>query len=122
MPIYEYQCQACGEPTEALQKLSDAPLTRCLACGEEALRKKVSAAAFRLKGGGWYETDFKTGGKKNLAGDGDGKAAGDSKADGKQEGKAEGKKEGKTDGKKEAGGGGKAASDKSKGGNSSSAA
>jgi putative FmdB family regulatory protein len=124
MPIYEYQCQACGELTEALQKLSDAPLTRCPACGAEALRKKVSAAAFRLKGGGWYETDFKTGGKKNLAGEGDGKPAGDSKADGKdgkKEGKAEGKPDSKTDSKKEAGGGGKAAADKSKGGNSSSA-
>ena len=65
MPIYEYQCQACGELTEALQKLSDAPLTRCPACGEDALRKKVSAAAFRLKGGGWYETDFKNSDKKN---------------------------------------------------------
>jgi len=110
MPIYEYQCQACGELTEALQKLSDAPLTRCSACGAEALRKKVSAAAFRLKGGGWYETDFKTGGKKNLAGKVDAKDA-----------KKEGKAEGKTDSKKEAGSGGKAAADKSKGGNSSSA-
>ncbi|HBO13193.1 MAG TPA: transcriptional regulator [Halieaceae bacterium] len=116
MPIYEYQCQACGELTEALQKLSDAPLTRCPACGEDALRKKVSAAAFRLKGGGWYETDFKTGSKKNLAGESDGKA--DGKADGKKEGKADAK----TDSKKDAGSSGKAASDKSKGGNSSSAA
>ena len=116
MPIYEYQCQACGELTEALQKLSDAPLTRCPACGEEALRKKVSAVAFRLKGGGWYETDFKTGSKKNLAGESDGKA--DGKADGKKEGKADAK----TDSKKDAGSSGKAASDKSKGGNSSSAA
>ena len=115
MPIYEYQCQACGELTEALQKLSDAPLTRCPACGEDALRKKVSAAAFRLKGGGWYETDFKTGSKKNLAGESDGKA--DGKADGKKEGKADAK----TDSKKDAGSSGKAASDKSKGGNSSSA-
>jgi putative FmdB family regulatory protein len=120
MPIYEYQCQACGELTEALQKLSDAPLTRCPACGAEALRKKVSAAAFRLKGSGWYETDFKTGGKKNLAGDGEGKPGGDSKADAK-DAKKEGKAEGKTDSKKEAGSGGKAAADKSKGGNSSSA-
>ena len=116
MPIYEYQCQACGELTEALQKLSDAPLTRCPACGEDALRKKVSAAAFRLKGGGWYETDFKTGSKKNLAGESDGMA--DGKADGKKEGKADAK----TDSKKDAGSSGKAASDKSKGGNSSSAA
>jgi putative FmdB family regulatory protein len=67
MPIYEYQCQACGKQLEALQKISDAPLQDCPDCGEPSLKKKVSAAAFRLKGGGWYETDFKTGNKKNLA-------------------------------------------------------
>jgi len=67
MPIYEYQCQACGKQLEALQKLRDAPLQDCPDCGEPSLKKKVSAAAFRLKGGGWYETDFKTGNKKNLA-------------------------------------------------------
>ena len=64
MPIYEYQCQDCGKELEALQKISDAPLLDCPECGASALKKKVSAAAFRLKGGGWYETDFKTG-KKN---------------------------------------------------------
>lgn len=69
MPIYEYVCRACGEQLEKLQRLSDAPLTDCPACGESALAKKVSAAGFRLKGGGWYETDFKSDGKKNLAGD-----------------------------------------------------
>ncbi len=73
MPIYEYQCQACEHQLEALQKISDAPLVHCPACEQDALKKKVSAAAFRLKGGGWYETDFKTGGKKNLAGDKAGK-------------------------------------------------
>ena len=67
MPIYEYQCQACGKQLEALQKINDAPLQDCPDCGEPSLKKKVSAAAFRLKGGGWYETDFKTGNKKNLA-------------------------------------------------------
>jgi len=67
MPIYEYQCQACGKQLEALQKISDAPLQDCPDCDEPSLKKKVSAAAFRLKGGGWYETDFKTGNKKNLA-------------------------------------------------------
>ena len=72
MPIYEYQCAACGELHEALQKISDPPLTDCPACGKAALRKKVSAVAFRLKGSGWYETDFKSGDKKNLAGDSDG--------------------------------------------------
>jgi len=80
MPIYEYQCQSCGEQTEALRKLSDEPLLDCPHCGEAALKKKVSAAAFRLKGGGWYETDFKTGDKKNLAGGGEGAGSGDKAA------------------------------------------
>ena len=71
MPIYEYQCQSCGKALEALQKISDEPLLDCPECGQASLKKKVSAAAFRLKGGGWYETDFKTGNKKNLAGGGD---------------------------------------------------
>ena len=69
MPIYEYECQSCGYQMEAIQKISDEPLTQCPECGEETLKKLVSAAAFRLKGGGWYETDFKTGNKKNLQGD-----------------------------------------------------
>lgn len=69
MPIYEYQCRACAHRLETLQKISDEPLTRCPACGEEELGKLISAAAFRLSGSGWYETDFKKGSKKNLAGD-----------------------------------------------------
>jgi putative FmdB family regulatory protein len=67
MPIYEYQCEACGHYLETLQKISDPPLTDCHKCGKPALKKLVSAAAFRLKGGGWYETDFKTGEKRNVA-------------------------------------------------------
>ena len=55
MPIYEYQCQDCGEEIEVLQKISDPPAVNCPACGKPSLRKKVSAAAFRLKGGGWYK-------------------------------------------------------------------
>ena len=71
MPIYEYQCTACGESHDALQKLSDVPLVDCPACGKPELKKKISAAGFRLTGGGWYETDFKTGDKKkNLDDDG----------------------------------------------------
>ena len=62
MPIYEYRCEACGYDLEVLQKVSDAPLTRCPQCGAERLRKQLTAAGFRLKGSGWYETDFK--GKK----------------------------------------------------------
>jgi putative FmdB family regulatory protein len=67
MPIYEYQCDVCGHTFETLQKVSDSPLTTCPECGQEALKKLISATAFRLKGGGWYETDFKTGKKKNVA-------------------------------------------------------
>ena len=69
MPIYEYCCQDCGHSLEAIQKLADAPLTDCPECGKAALKKQVSAPAFRLSGGGWYETDFKTGDKKNIAGE-----------------------------------------------------
>ncbi|MFT7558882.1 MAG: putative FmdB family regulatory protein [Flavobacteriales bacterium] len=68
MPIYEYACADCGHELEALQKMSAAPLIECPDCKASLLRKKISAAGFRLKGGGWYETDFKTGNKKNIAG------------------------------------------------------
>ena len=69
MPIYEYACGACGHQMEAIRKISDKPLIDCPACEKPELKKQVSAAAFRLKGSGWYETDFKKDGKKNLAGD-----------------------------------------------------
>jgi putative FmdB family regulatory protein len=59
MPIYEYRCAACGHELEALQRLADAPLKKCPSCGQSQLRKLVSAAGFRLKGSGWYATDFK---------------------------------------------------------------
>lgn len=59
MPIYEYQCAACGHQLDALQKLSDPVLTTCPACKAESLHKQVSAAGFQLKGGGWYATDYK---------------------------------------------------------------
>lgn len=67
MPIYEYVCAACGNELEALQKISDPPLVDCPACGKAELRKKITAAAFRLKGTGWYETDFKNSEKKKKA-------------------------------------------------------
>jgi len=85
MPFYEYSCESCGHELEALQRLSAEPLVDCPACGAAALRKKVSAAAFRLKGTGWYETDFKDSGKP--------KTEGDDKTDGKQDGKVDGKQE-----------------------------
>ncbi|MFM8331460.1 MAG: FmdB family zinc ribbon protein [Candidatus Methylumidiphilus sp.] len=70
MPIYEYQCKACGHALEVIQKVSEEPLKFCPECGQPELNKLVSAAGFRLKGSGWYETDFKSGDKKkNLAGD-----------------------------------------------------
>ena len=74
MPIYEYQCEACGAQLEVLQKISDEPLKKCRECGQEKLKKLISAAGFRLKGSGWYETDFKQGKKKNLAGGTESKA------------------------------------------------
>jgi putative FmdB family regulatory protein len=67
MPIYQYQCSECSHSMEALQKMSDEPLKDCPNCNKPGLKKQVTAAAFRLKGGGWYETDFKTGNKKQLA-------------------------------------------------------
>jgi len=60
MPIYEYRCAACGHELEALQKISDASLKKCPECDRRKLERLVSAPAFRLKGGGWYETDFKS--------------------------------------------------------------
>jgi putative FmdB family regulatory protein len=59
MPIYEYRCGACGHHLEALQKMSEAPLRKCPECGKSQLKRLVSAPQFRLKGSGWYETDFK---------------------------------------------------------------
>jgi putative FmdB family regulatory protein len=60
MPFYEYECQACKFYTEVMQKVTDPPLTRCPSCGKGSLKKLVSAPVFRLKGSGWYETDFKS--------------------------------------------------------------
>jgi len=60
MPFYEYECQACKFYTEVMQKISDAPLVRCPSCGKRTLKKLVSVPVFRLKGSGWYETDFKS--------------------------------------------------------------
>jgi putative FmdB family regulatory protein len=80
MPIYEYACRACGAQSEISHRISDPPATVCPVCGKPELSKQISAAGFRLKGSGWYETDFKSGNKRNLAGEGKpdaGSAAGD---------------------------------------------
>ncbi|TVQ93452.1 MAG: zinc ribbon domain-containing protein [Chromatiaceae bacterium] len=71
MPIYAYRCAECGHELDALQKLSDPPLVDCPACSAPALKKLLTAPAFRLKGSGWYETDFKKAGQRNLADSGD---------------------------------------------------
>ncbi len=70
MPFYEYECQNCKFYTELMQKISDPPLEKCPSCGKKTMQKLISAPVFRLKGGGWYETDFKgdNESKRNLAG------------------------------------------------------
>jgi putative FmdB family regulatory protein len=72
MPIYEYRCENCAHEHEVIQKISDPLLQTCPACEKDALVKKISASGFRLKGGGWYETDFKSGNKRNVSGGEDG--------------------------------------------------
>jgi len=76
MPFYEYRCENCGHEMEVLQKISDSPLVDCPECARPALKKLVSAAGFRLKGSGWYETDFKGGKKRNLHDTGEKKESG----------------------------------------------
>jgi putative FmdB family regulatory protein len=84
MPFYEYQCKSCGHDLEAMQKISDPPLKKCPHCGKSQLQRLMSAPVFRLKGGGWYETDFKgdSDNKKNLADRPDADAPKDSGKDG----------------------------------------
>ena len=67
MPIYEYQCDDCNHVLDALQKVNDKPLVDCPECGINSLRRLISAPNFRLKGEGWYETDFKKENRKNVA-------------------------------------------------------
>jgi putative FmdB family regulatory protein len=111
MPFYEYQCDACGHHLEALQKISEAQLRKCPDCGKSKLRRLISPPVFRLKGSGWYETDFKSDkeGKRNLAGQvekDEVKAATtdkpDAKADAKVESKSDAKSEPKAEPKPEA--------------------
>ncbi len=79
MPIYEYACKSCGHDFEVLQKMGAIPLVDCPQCGEPELKKLLSAPNFRLKGGGWYETDFKQDNQRNLAGDSSGESQKDPK-------------------------------------------
>jgi putative FmdB family regulatory protein len=83
MPIYEFRCEKCGHEFESLQKMSDPDPDVCPECGEHgSVSRLISAAGFRLKGGGWYETDFKSGKRRNVAGDGNAKGSPDkSKSD-----------------------------------------
>jgi len=92
MPIYGYECTDCEHTFDALQRMSDPKLTDCPECGESRLRKQLSAPKFRLKGKGWYETDFKTGDKRNIAGDSEKKPASKSKEADKPAKKTETKK------------------------------
>jgi putative FmdB family regulatory protein len=109
MPIYEYQCEKCEGTFEAIQKFSDDPLTECRLCGDGAVRKLLSAPAFRLKGSGWYETDFKKDRQKNLVkSDGD---KGSSSSDAGSSGKSDGGGGAKSDGSSSGGGKSSKASD-----------
>jgi putative FmdB family regulatory protein len=105
MPIYEYACQRCEHVFDALQKMDAEPLKDCPECGEPTLKKLLSAPNFRLKGAGWYETDFKKDNQRNLA-DSDKKKSDDSKAGaGKSEAKSDAKSDAKSETKaKDAGG------------------
>ncbi len=87
MPIYEYRCESCGHELETIQKMSDDPLVDCPECQQAALKKQISAVAFRLKGSGWYETDFKTGDKKKNLAKGD-TGSKETKTDGKSDAKS----------------------------------
>ena len=98
MPIYEYACRSCEHTFDALQKMADPVVVDCPECGETSLRRLLSAPKFRLKGKGWYETDFKTGDKRNIAGDKDTSA--DTKDKEKDSGKSKKKTEAKTETKK----------------------
>src|SRR5277367_1577496 len=90
MPFYEYECANCKFYTEVMQRLADAPLKKCPSCGKNTMKKLISAPVFRLKGGGWYETDFKSDkeSKRNLAGDSEGSGSKSAEAAAPTEAKA----------------------------------
>ena len=111
MPFYEYECSNCKFYVETLQKISDEPLRKCPSCKKQTLKKLISAPVFRLKGAGWYETDFKSEGedKRNLADrdeapaekSSEEAASSDTKADAKADAKADGADKKKADSKPE---------------------
>jgi len=100
MPIYEYRCGACGQEHEALQKVSEPPLTKCPACGKKKYEKQLTAAGFQLKGSGWYATDFK-GGKTEAKTEAKAETKAETKTESKTETKSETKSETKTESKPE---------------------
>jgi putative FmdB family regulatory protein len=101
MPFYEYQCPHCDFDEEVLQSINDKPLKKCPSCGKAGIKKLISAPVFRLKGSGWYETDFKSDkeNKRNLAGPDKEESSGDSKSDAKSDVKPDAKAETKSDAK-----------------------
>ena len=103
MPIYAYKCDVCGHAKDVLQKMSDAPLSVCPACGASTFTKQVTAAGFQLKGSGWYATDFKGGATSapavDKAGGGSESGAGDTKTDTKTETKSDTASAGKSESK-----------------------
>ena len=88
MPFYEYECSACKFYVEALQKISDPPIKKCPSCKKQSMKRLLSAPVFRLKGGGWYETDFKSDkeNKRNLVGE-DKEPSSDTKSEAKADSK-----------------------------------
>ncbi len=98
MPIYGYACEHCGHTLDALQKMADGPLVDCPDCDQPQLKRQLSAPRFRLKGQGWYETDFKKDNQRNLAGEKEA-AKTDSKSDKKSDSKSDKKTNGKSDNK-----------------------
>ena len=99
MPFYEYECPNCGYRDEVLQKINDKPLRKCPSCGKNGLKKLMSAPVFRLKGSGWYETDFKSDkdNKRNLVGADKDEPKSETKAEAKAEAKTEAKSDAKAD-------------------------
>ena len=99
MPFYEYECPNCGFKDEVLQMISEKPLKKCPGCGKPGIKKLISAPVFRLKGSGWYETDFKSDkeNKRNLAGSDKEEAPAADKTDAKTDTKADAKPEAKAD-------------------------